>query len=83
MFNLNLLRLSLKKVFNPYSIIIMLLIFITGWLIRISLKPYDLIFFKSDLLFSISSLTVIINGSLIRKYLQTFTFDNINWSSVY
>lgn len=57
--------------------------FMMTWGIRYALKPFDMYFFQSDLLFSISSASVIFNLSLVRKYFQTFHFDSIPWSSLY
>ena len=81
------LKLALKKVFSPWPVFIMVMAFIVTVTIRLQLKKYDcdFLFFQSDILFYISSISTIFTGALIRKYFQLFNsiFESIDWSAVY
>ena len=84
---LEFLKLALKKVFSPWSLLIMVMAFIVTVMIRLQLKKYDydFVFFQSDLLFCISSISTIFTGTLIRKYFKLFNsiFESFDWSAVY
>ena len=81
------LKLALKKVFSPWPSLIMVIAWIVSVVIRLLLKKYDsdFIFFESDILFHISSISTIFTATLIRKYFQLFNslFESIDWSAVY
>ena len=58
----------LRKFFTIRCLLKILCGFVLSWLVRSCLLPYDIVIFKSDLLFSISSISTLSLGSLLRIF---------------